>query len=91
MTLFSDPLTYIYIIYIYIYICASTCNHNNEFILEYILRETKMADFECRQLEIWLEFVRRSSAERNNFNEGFSKPKKGAQIIGVRGAAPRVF
>ena len=50
-----------------------------------------MADFECRQLEIWLEFVRRSSAERNNFNEGFSKPKKGAQIIGVRGAAPRVF
>ena len=42
---------YIYIIY------ASTHNHNNEFILEFILRETKMADFERRQLEIQLEFV----------------------------------
>ena len=49
---------YIYI-YIYIYIiCTSTRNHNNAFILEFILRETKMADFECRQLEIQLEFVR---------------------------------
>ena len=45
--------------YIYIYIiCASTRNHNNEFILEFILRETKMGDFERRQLEIQLEFVR---------------------------------
>ena len=44
-------------IYIYI-ICASTRNHNNEFILEFLLRETKMADFKCQQLEIQLEFVR---------------------------------
>ena len=29
---------------------ASTHNHNNEFILEFILCETKMADFERRQL-----------------------------------------
>ena len=51
-----------------------------------------MADFERRQLEIRLEFVRQSSAERNNFSEGSSKPKKGAQVIRVRGAAaPRVF
>ena len=46
-------------IYIYIYIiCASMRNHNNEFILEFILCETKMADFECQQLEIQLEFLR---------------------------------
>ena len=32
-------------IYIYI-ICVPTRNHNNEFILEFILREIKMADFE---------------------------------------------
>ena len=44
--------TYIYII------CASMRNHNNEFILEFILHETKMSDFERRQLEIRLEFVR---------------------------------
>ena len=51
-----------------------------------------MADFERRQLEIQLEFVHWSSAERNNFNEGSSKPKKGAQVIWVRGvAAPQVF
>ena len=44
--------------HIYVYIlCASMRNHNNEFILEFILRETKMADFEHRQLEIQLEFV----------------------------------
>ena len=49
---------YIYI-YIYIYIiCVPTCNSNNEFILQFILREIKMADFERRQLEIRLEFVR---------------------------------
>ena len=32
-------------IYIYI-ICVPTRNRNNEFILEFILREIKMADFE---------------------------------------------
>ena len=37
---------YIYI-YIYIYIiCVPTRNRNNEFILEFILRKIKMADFE---------------------------------------------
>ena len=51
-----------------------------------------MADYERRQLEIGLEFVRRNSAERNNFSEGSSEPKKDVQIIRVRGsAAPRVF
>ena len=43
-----------------------------------------MADFERRQLEIRLEFVHWSSVERNNFSEGSSKPKKGAQVIRVR-------
>ena len=51
-----------------------------------------MADFERRQLEIPLEFVRWSSDERDNFSEGSSEPKKDAQVIRVRGAAaPRVF
>ena len=51
-----------------------------------------MADFERRQFEIGLEFLRCSFAERNNFNEGSSEPKKYAQVIRVRGAAaPRVF
>ena len=58
----------------------------------FILRETKMADFERRQFEIGLKFVCRSFAELNNFSEGSSKPKKDAQVIRVRGAAaPRVF
>ena len=39
-------------------ICVPTHNRNNEFILEFILRENKMADFERQQLEIGLEFVR---------------------------------
>ena len=51
-----------------------------------------MADFERRQFEIELEFMRWSFAERNNFSEGSSKPRKDAQVIRVRGAAaPRVF
>ena len=51
-----------------------------------------MADFERRQLEILLEFVRWSSDERDNFSEGSSEPKKDAQVIQVRGAAaPQVF
>ena len=51
-----------------------------------------MADFERRQLEIPLEFVRWSSDECDNFSEGSSEPKKDAQVIRVRGAAaPRVF
>ena len=41
---------------------------------KFILRETKMADFERRQLEIPLEFVRWSSDERDNFSEGSSEP-----------------
>ena len=52
-----DPGT-IDILDIYMYIiCVPTHNSNNEFILEFILREIKMADFECRQFEIGLEFV----------------------------------
>ena len=51
-----------------------------------------MADFERRQLEIPLEFVRWSSDECDNFSEGSSEPKKDAQVIRVQGAAaPRVF
>ena len=45
-----------------------------------------MADFERRQLEFGLEFVRWSSDERNNFSEGSFKPKKDVQVIRVRGA-----
>ena len=44
-----------------------------------------MADFECRQFEIGLEFVLWSFAKRNNFSEGSSKPKKDAQVIQMRG------
>ena len=77
--------------YIYI-ICVSTRHHNNEFIiLEFILHKTKMADFERRQLEIGLEFVRLSFAECNNFSEGSSEPKKDAQVIRVRGQHPYEF
>ena len=43
---------------IYIYNSVPTRNRNNEFILEFILREIKMADFERRQFEFGLEFVR---------------------------------
>ena len=51
-----------------------------------------MADFERRQFETGLEFVHWSFAERNNFSEGSSEPKKDAQVIRVqRVAAPRVF
>ena len=35
-----------------------------------------MADFERRQYEIGLQFVRWSSDERNNISEGSSEPKK---------------
>ena len=46
-------------IYRYIYIiCVPSLNRNNEFILEFILREIKMADFERRQFEFGLEVVR---------------------------------
>ena len=38
--------------------CVPTRNRNNEFILEFRLREIKMADFERRQFEFGLEFVR---------------------------------
>ena len=50
-----------------------------------------MADFESRQFEIGLEFVRFSSDEHNNFSEGSSKPKKDAQEIRVRGRQPHEF
>ena len=68
------------------------CNRNNEFILYFILRDEKIADFECWQFEIGLEFMHWSFAERDNFSEGSSEPTKDAQVIWVRGAAaPRVF
>ena len=58
----------------------------------FILRDNKMADFESRQFEIGLKFVRCSFAERNNFSEGSSELNKDTQVIRVRGsAAPRVF
>ena len=38
-------------------LCVSMRNHNNEFVLAFILRGTKMVDFERRQLEIQLEFL----------------------------------
>ena len=51
-----------------------------------------MADLECREFEIGLEFVLWSFVECNNFSEGSSKLKKDAQVIRVQGAAaPRVF
>ena len=50
-----------------------------------------MADFECQQLEIGLEFVRWSFAERNNFSEGSSETKKDAQVIRVQGRQPHEF
>ena len=51
-----------------------------------------MADFERRQFENGLEFLRRNSAECNKFSDGSSEPTKDAQVIRVRGAAaPRVF
>ena len=62
-------------------------NHNDKFIL----RETKMADFERRQLEIQLEFMRWSSAEHNNFSEASSERKKGTQVIRVWGQQPHEF
>ena len=50
-----------------------------------------MANFKYQQLEIGLEFVRWSSAIRNNFSEGSSDPKKDTQAIREQGAAtPRV-
>ena len=44
-----------------------------------------MANLEGRELEIGLEFVWWSFAEHNNFSEGSSEPKKGAQVIQVQG------
>ena len=49
-----------------------------------------MADFKRRQFEVGLEFMRRSSAERNKFSDGSSEPTKYARVIRVL-AAPRVF
>ena len=40
-----------------------------------------MADFECAQFEIGLEFMHRSSAEHNIFIEGSFEPKKDVQVI----------
>ena len=45
----------------------------------------KMTDFEHRQLEIGLEFMRLSFAECYNFSKGSSEPKKDAQVIRVQG------
>ena len=52
------------------------CNCNNEFILIIYIAQIKMADFECRELEIGLEFGHISFDKRKNFSEGFSEPKK---------------
>ena len=52
-------------------------NRNNGFVLH----EKKMADFERRQLEIGLQFVRGSFDKRDNFSEGCSEPTKDAQVI----------
>ena len=46
-----------------------------------------MGDSEYWQFDIGLEFVCWSFAERNNINEGFSEPKKDAEVIQVWGAA----
>ena len=50
-----------------------------------------MADFECQQLEIGLEFVCWSFAEHNNFSEGSYEPKKYTQVIRVWGRQPHEF
>ena len=51
-----------------------------------------MADFECRELEIGLEFRHLSFDKCKNFSEGSFEPKKCAQVIRVRGvAAPLIF
>ena len=67
-------------------------NRNNDFILIIYIAQRKMADFERRELEIWLEFGHLSFDKRKNFSEGSFEPKKYVQVIRVRGAAaPRVF
>ena len=67
-------------------------NRNNEFILIIYIARIKMANFECRELEIGLEFGHISFDKRKNFSEDSSEPKKYSQVIRVRGAAaPRVF
>ena len=68
--------------------CSYTCYWNNEWIYIFLL---KMADFECRQLEIGIEFVCWSFAECNNFSEGSSEPEKGPQVIRVQGQQPMNF
>ena len=50
-----------------------------------------MADFERRQFEIGLEFVRWNFTECDNFSEGSSEPTKDAQVIRVRGQQPHEF
>ena len=44
-----------------------------------------MADFKHRQLEIQLEFMRWSSAKRNNFNRGNQIDKWGDGFVPVSG------
>ena len=56
-------------------------NRNNEFILIIYIAQRRMADFECRELEIGLEFGRSSFAKRNNCSEGSSEHRKYAQVI----------
>ena len=41
---------------------------------------------EHQELDIGLEFECNGFNERNNFSKAFSKPKRGAQVIGVWGA-----
>ena len=50
-----------------------------------------MADLKRWQIEIQLEFMCWSSAERNNFSEGSSQSKKDAQVIRVWEWQPHEF
>ena len=68
-----------------------TRNRNNEFILEFILCENKMAAFECQQSEIGLQLVHWSSDKRNNFREGSSEPTRRLSNSSAEGDSPQVL
>ena len=57
----------------------------------FILRDNKMADFERRQFEIGLKFVRCSFTERNNFSKGSSDLRRRPSNSSAGAAAPQVF
>ena len=62
-----------------------SCTWTQQFILLFISHENKSSDYDRRQLEIGLEFVRWSFDKRNNFSEGSSEPVKDTQVIQVWG------